>query len=205
MPAFSVPDNFAFDSYTDLVSAIEDWMDRSDLTGAANSMIALAESRMRRLLVPLFSEVSASVVSMDGIAALPTDFGTLNRVLYNGETLSQLATSTAPQLLNGSRPYVYTMEANGLRVWPAGDFTLAILYQPTLPQLSEASPTNALLSQHPDLYFFGAMLFAEGYVANDNRAATFKALWDEAIAELQNYLTRQKYAGPLAPRVAFNP
>jgi hypothetical protein len=49
------------------------------------------------------------------------------------------------------------------------------------------------------------MLFAEGYVANDSRAALFKGLWDETLASVQNYFTRQKFGGPLVPRVAFVP
>jgi hypothetical protein len=104
-----------------------------------------------------------------------------------------------------TEPLAYTIEAGNLRLWPSGDFTVSILYQPTLPQLSEASPTNTLLDKHPDLYFFGALMFATGYLANDERAAMFKALWDEAIESAKQYFTRQRFGGPLVPRVAFVP
>lgn len=205
MPAFSVPANLAFDSYTDLVAAISDWLNRSDLTGSAQSMIALAEARMRRELVPHFSEVSTSVTSVDGVAALPADYGTLNRVTYSSTALPQVSPAAALGTGSGTVPVAYTLEAGGLRLWPSGDYTVTLLYQPLLPQLSEANPTNTLLDNHPDLYFYGAMLFAEGYVANDTRAGLFKGLWDEALAEVKQFMLRQRYAGPLVPFVGFVP
>ena len=205
MTAFSVPENLAFDNYSDLAAAIAEWMDRSDLTGSVQTMIALAESRMRRELAPLFAETSATVATVDGLAALPSDCGTLNRVIYGTRTLPNLSVTAATAVVTGSEPWAYTVEANQVRVWPSGDFTLSLLYQPTLPQLSESSPTNTLLSKHPDAYFFGAMVFAEGYVSNDNRAANFKALWDECLAEMKRYMTRQHFGGMLTPRVAFVP
>ena len=52
MPVFDVPANYAFDTYDELAAAINDWLDRSDLTGTAQQMIALCEARLRRELVP---------------------------------------------------------------------------------------------------------------------------------------------------------
>ncbi len=206
MTAFAVPANLAFDNYTDLADAISDWMNRNDLTGSVPSMVALAEARMRRELVPHFSEVSTSVVTADGLGTLPSDYGTLNRVMYDNRHLPQLSQVAASHVSTSATvPYAYTIEAGNIRTWPAGDFTLSVLYQPLLPQLSAANPSNTLIETHPDLYFYGAMMFAEGYVANDERAGLFKALWDEALDSARRYFVRQKLAMPLTPRVAWVP
>lgn len=206
MPAFSVPENLAFDSYSDLVTALEQWLDRSDLSGSAQAMIALAEARMRRELAPYFSEASASAVAVNGVAPLPADCGTLTRVMYDGRVLPQMGVTAADTVSrSGSEPQAFTMEMGAVRLWPAGNYTVTLLYHPTLEQLSEANPTNFILGRHPDLYFFGAMLFAEGYLANDERAAVFKALWDEALASAQAYFVRQHFAGPLVARAGFLP
>lgn len=205
MPAFSVPANLAFDDYTDLTAAIQDWMDRGDLTGSVQAMIALAEARMRRELAPLYSETTASVVVTDGLGALPSDFSTLTRVMYDTRVLPAYSPHIGAYVATSSEPLAYSIEANQIRLWPETDATVVLLYQPTLPALGEDTPTNDLLSLHPDAYFFGAMVFAEGYVANDQRAATFKALWDECLDEMKAYLVRQKFAGPLVPRVGFVP
>ncbi len=205
MPAFSVPANLAFDDYDDLTAAIQDWMDRSDLSGSVQAMIALAEARMRRELSPLFTETTASVAVSDGLGGLPSDYGTLIRVMYSDRVLPAYSPATGAYVATSSEPWAYSIEAGQIRLWPETDATVVLLYNPTIPALGADTPTNDLLSQHPDAYFYGSMLFAEGYVANDQRAATFKALWDECIAELKNYLVRQKFAGPLVPRVGFVP
>ena len=201
MPAFSVPENLAFDSYSDLSDAISDWMNRSDLTGATQVMIALAESRMRRELEPYFSETSSSVVVTDGVGAMPADFGTLLVARTDTATLPQISPAVAAEVPSGSLPRCYTIEDDALRLWPSCDATVTIVYRPTLSQLSETSPTNLILSKFPDLYFFGAMMFAEGYVANDNRAALFQSLFEQAIDGVKRYLVRQAFAGPLVPRL----
>lgn len=205
MPAFAVPENTAFNDYPSLVAALNEWLDRDDLTGSAPTMIALAESRMRRLLDPYWNETTADIAAPEGTGVLPTDFGTPNRVIYSNRTLPQLGNAAGVSIPDNSEPYAYTLEANILRLWPSCSVTVTLLYQPTIAGISESSPYNALISKHPDLYFYGAMLFAEGYLANDERAARFKALWDEAIGEVKAYLTRQKFSGPLAPRVSFVP
>ena len=205
MPAFDVPANLAFENYTELVAAIESWMDRTDLSGSVQAMIALAEARMRRELTPLFMETSITIVTADGYGGLPTDFSTANRVEYDGDTLPAYSSVGGNTIPASSTPFGYSLEKNQLRVWPDGDWTVTLYYQPTIPYLSEGSPTNDLLSLHPDAYFYGAMLFAEGFVANDSRASVFKALWDECLAEMKVHLTRQRLGGPLVPRVAFVP
>ena len=204
MTIFAVPANLAFDSYGKLIDAISDWMNRTDLTGSAPQMIALAESRIKRKLKPFFNEATATATVTDGLGSLPSDCGELLRVIYDNDTLprrSSLNVSDLDYDTSATRPTSYTLEADGIRLWPACDVTVDILYQVTLPQLSEENPSNSFLDQHPDMYFFGAMMFAEGYVANDPRAGLFKGLFDEALEEVSTYMSSQKYAGPLAPRL----
>ena len=181
-------------------------MDRLDLSGSVDSMIELAEARMRRRLSPYMVEAQTNVTTSDGIGALPGDFGTMVRVRYSNRILDNVAGGAAMNIVQTlTEPYAYGIEGGSLKLWPESDFTVSILYNPRWTGLSSGTPTTALLTSHPDLYFYGTMLGAEGYLANDSRAANFKALFDEALAEAEGYLTRQKYNGPLVPKVAFVP
>jgi hypothetical protein len=199
MPAFDIPANLAFDTYDGLVSSINDWMDRSDLSGFAQQMIALSEARMRRELTPYFGEKNVAVAVTAGFAPLPTDYGTIRRVVMRGVPLNNIGaytTECSPGVAQG-----YSVEQSSLRIWPAGDYAVTVLYQPELPQLSAANPATDLLQRQPDLYFYGALMFANGYVADDARAVLFKQLWDEAMDSAKQYFLRQKYPGPLVPRL----
>lgn len=200
----------AIADYTALVAAIGDWLDRNDLSGNAPTMIALCEARLKREVIPLFAEATVSVTATGGLANLPADFGTLTRVVWNNgastrKTLKQIGLAQGTDIPDDNAPAAYTLEANKLRLWPAGDFLVDILYYQTLTPLSATNTSNTLLKNHPDLYLFGALMYAEGFVANDERAGMFKAMWDEALAEVRVFLTRQRFAGPLVPRMSFVP
>ena len=204
MTIFAVPANLAFDSYGALISAIEDWMDRSDLSGVAPQMIALCEARLRRKLAPYYNEITATLATTGGVVSVPTDCAKVVRVIYDHDTVprySSLDVSDMDYDTSAVRPYAYTIEAGQIRLWPSVDVSITVIYQETFPALSEESPSNGILDQHPDVYFFGSMLFAEGYVANDARASLFKGLFDEALEEVIAYLESQRYTGPLAPRL----
>jgi len=205
MTAFSVPVNLAFDNYTELTDAIADWMNRSDLSGSVQSMVALCEARLRRELQPLFGETTGSVAVVDGTGALPAGCDIIRHVAYDGAVIPCVSPYEGRLIAAGSTPTGYSIEGNSIYLWPSCDATVALTYQSKLVGLSEANPTNDMLSEHPDLYFYGSMLFAEGYVANDVRASLFKQLWDEAITETKRFLMRQIFGGPLVPRVQFVP
>lgn len=192
MTAFFVPENLAFDTYDELVSAINDWLDRSDLDGVAQQMIALCEARLRREVQPLFLETSDDVTITSGEGDLPTDCDVIRLVTYDGGELQQVAPAYGRKFPEDTYPRGFSLEAGKIKVWPICDCTVSVLYQPKLVSLSSDVQTNWLLGAHPDLYFYGSLLFAHGYVSNDERASTFKSLWDEAIFETKRFLSRQR-------------
>jgi hypothetical protein len=194
--AFSVPENLAFESYTQLIEAINEWLDRSDLNGSAPAMIALCEARLRRELQPLVFELSAPVVVTDGTGELPPGFDSARGVSIGGNPVDEVSPVIGQQFAPGTDPVGYSLEAGSLRIWPAWTGTATLLYRSKLPALSEANQSNEVLIQHPDVYFFGAMMFAEGFLANDSRAAVFKVMWDEAIESLRRYYIRQRRDRP---------
>lgn len=196
----------AFSNYSELVASINDWLDRSDLSGVADDMIVLAESRLRRELAPYFTETSTTSTSAStGAVTLPGDVGTINRVIYDGQAIPQIDKAVAADGATGTVPVAYTVEAGAVRLWPAGAYEVTILYNPIVPHLTATNPTNAVFLAHPDLYFYGAMLYANGYLSDDQRAASFAQLWDASLEEAKRYMTRQAFAGPLVPKVGFVP
>ncbi len=202
MPAFDIPANLAFDTFDKLVSGINDWLDRDDLTGPVpQQMIALAEAEIRRRLQPYFTEKSTSIAVTNGYGELPSDYGILRRVSLGGWPLSQVSAFTVED--GGCIPVGYSIEDKGLRIWPQGDYVVAVLYQPFLPALSSTTQSTDLLQQHPDLYFYGALVLSGAYLSDENAKSTYGTLFNAAMASAQEYLMRQRYAGPLVPRLGF--
>lgn len=206
MAIFSVPESLAFSSYQALLDGIADWMNRSDLTGAAPKMVALAETRIIRELAPYSIETSTTLTTTDGFTAFPDDFGMLVAIRYNDRrTLPQVTVQDALQISNAVEPHAFTIEAGGIRLWPTCDADVTVIYRPRLEALTEANPSNEILAKHPDVYFYGAMLFAEGYVANDSRAAGFAQLFEASLTQIKTYLSRQMFAGHMQPRLNVYP
>lgn len=196
MTIFAVPTNLAFETYGELIDAINDWMDRSDLTGSAPSMIALCEARLRRELASLPFETSAGVNVTNGDAGLPTDYDFMRSVFVAGKPLDEVSPEYGRQISSGDQARAYSIEANRLRIWPEWTGAVTLLYQAKMSPLSDANQSNTILLEHPDVYFFGSMMFAEGYLANDSRAAMFKAMWDESLASLKRFYVRQRRDRP---------
>ena len=207
MVAFALNANLAFENYSELISAINDWMDRNDLTGVAPQMIALAEDEIRIAIEPLFLEATTSLVTdSTGIAALPSDLKQIKRVFYDNCSVPQRGINAVNRMTDDTtQPWAYSIERGSIRVWPAAAHTIDVLYQPLLPRLTNANSTNNLLDLFPSLYFYGAMVFSHGYVVDDERAARFRQLFDMMLEKVADYYRKQRQGGPMVPRVAFVP
>lgn len=207
MTAFQIDGNLAFDNYDELIETINDWLDREDLTGVAPQMIALAEDEIKMAVEPYFLETLTSLVSdVGGFAALPTNTKRVKRVMYEGCSVPQRGINSVDRMTEDkTRPWAYTMEQGGIRVWPAAEHTISVLYQPRLERLTNGNPTNNLLDEFPSLYFYGSLVFAHGYVADDERAARFRRLFDMQLVKVRDYYLKQRHSGPMVARAPFVP
>lgn len=75
---------------------------------------------------------------------------------------------------------------------------IKIYYYADLSGMNDDDEKNEVLRIAPDLYLFGALLEAEGYIVNDGRIQVWQAKFDEAYAHLMDYSHQMDYgAGPL--------
>lgn len=192
-------------SYSTLVTAIGDWLDRDDLAARAPTFIQLAEARLNRLLEDPEMEVTSTTTATGDATALPSDFGSMVSVSTGDGRLA----ATGPvefaaydDTITGI-PRHYVIRDGAISFWP-GNSTAAIrlVYRRRLPALSEAAPSNWLLTLAPDVYLYGALVQASAFIVEDDRLELWKSAFDEAIAELRADGSRRKWgAGPIGPRV----
>lgn len=79
----------AFDSYERIVSAIKDWINRTDLDSVIPHFISLAESRMSRTLRVPSMERRVILNTSNGIAYIPTDLLEVKSMYYIGGSKRQ--------------------------------------------------------------------------------------------------------------------
>jgi hypothetical protein len=177
-------------TYGELKSAIASWLARDDLSAAIPDFVALFEAAANRRLRVRQMEISATLAPADGVAALPADYLMWRRVTWTGSRRRELD-YVHPSYLQAAfdaaagTPRVFTIEGATLKIRPTDGTALELDYFQKLPALSDAQPTNWLLAAHPDLYLFGALVEAEAFNKDADKAALWKLRRDEIFDEIE--------------------
>ena len=206
MVAVSTTPSTAIKNYAELVVAIKEWLDRDDIADTRiGTFINLAEDRLNRLLRYPDMETATTIFATGETAALPTDFLEL-RAVYKEGNPDQPLQSLSPHGMRSQfmgmsgDPVAYAIEGRTLIVGPVGDLRLELLYYAKIPSLTESTPTNWLLDRFPSVYLYGALVQAEAFLVNPERAAFWQGAFDQAIGEvMQDGLRGRWGAGPLRP------
>ncbi|WP_374576114.1 hypothetical protein [Phenylobacterium sp.] len=189
-------------TYTDLKSAVADWLDRADLTARIPDFIALAEAQMNRSL-RLRRMIARSTASLDAeFTTVPSDFlEVIALTLDDGQVL----TPAPPQVLAAlkaaasatARPRRYAVVGEAFHLHPPPDaaYGVTLTYYAKIPALSASTTTNWVLAEAPDAYLFGALLQAAPYLRDTDAIAIWSAGYDAALAGLRAGQTTE--AGPL--------
>lgn len=202
----------AITNYSELKTTIANWLDRSDLTTVIPDFIAIAEAKMHRgngeinglRLRDMEQAATRDTVSGQERYGLPSDFLEMRNISYVRNSLTVDLPYRAPRQMdeeysddNTGYPEVFSIEGDELRLRPipSGAWTLRQVYYKRLDALSDSNTSNAILTDHPDIYLYGAMSEAELYLKNDARSN----LWDQrfwlAVAAANNHEERGRRKG----------
>ena len=192
-------------TYTDLQTAIASWIARGDLAANIPDFITLFEAVANRRLRVRQMEFLATLAPSSGVANLPADYLSWRRVTWTGASPRELE-YVHPSYLralyptaHAGTPRLFTIEGATLTVAPASDTALAFDYFQKVPALASGNPSNWLLAAWPDLYLFGALAEAHGFVKD----ADSLGLWISRRNELFDEIDRldAKTRAPAAVRV----
>lgn len=207
----------AIDTYAKLQTEILDTLDRTDLVaevteytpgaieGAVTRAIAKAERRIVRRLRTREFETSTSIATVAGTetVALPADFVMMKMLLLNRSPAAVLAQkdlvtlhNDCPSTVAGS-PRAYAAFGPSLYLRPVPDAvrSLKMFYYAAPTPLSAEHTTNTLLSKYPDLLFYGALVEITAHVEDDGRIGLWKAAFDEAVRDILNDDTLNRWSG----------
>ena len=195
----------AISTYAELNTAIASWLDRSDLTDVIPDFIALTESRHRRdfKIRRMETRVTANTIADTEYYTLPENYVAMRNIQLNTDpktSLEYLTPEIMDKLQAGSskgKPKVYSIIGNDIQIRPIPDriYEIEMLYYKYFTPLSSSNATNDMLTHHPDLYLYGALVEAEPYLQNDKRLQTWASLYDRAKKDLIDTNERDRHSG----------
>lgn len=194
----------ALGTYSELKTAIADWMARSDLSGNVADWITLAEARLNRVLMPVevdqsltgtldSREISTSSYSVvEPLALYLIDSATSDeRELDQKADFARTATSDEPDFWDF---YQHASAPKIIFNCPLdAAYTFRFRYRQRFA-LSDSATTNWLLTNHPDIYLAASIVWGGGFTANFEQAAAFKGVLEESLPEVRNLIAQSKRA-----------
>lgn len=184
----------ALSSYGDLKASIQSWMfDRTDLAPQAGDFISLCEAELNRILRTRRQlTIDTLVLDSDSRAALPSDYLEFRRVTALTSPRRTLDMVT-PNYRDEFYPYrqsgfpdVFTIDGDGILVLPATTANIEFEYYARIPALTEAAPSNWVLSEFPNIYLYGSLKHAAIFIGDEGRmqqmGSLFSGLLDALVA-----------------------
>lgn len=204
----------AITNYTGLVSAVRDWLGRSNDTvyltdDRIADCIRFAESDIfERLRVKEMESFDYMTVDAQS-EALPSGCIGIRRAYVDTDPIVELQYMAPPQfwgtfsqVITG-KPWAYTQEGELIVYGPTPDqtYTVKILYWKRLDALSPNANPNFLFQRQPDLWLYGTLAHACVFTQDDERLATFKGAFAEAMDRADGSNEKSRWSGsPLVVR-----
>ena len=192
-------------NYTNLKSAIADWLLRDDLTAVIPSFIALAETQMQREIRHHKMMQRAEAEIDTRYFALPADWVETARFHVAGDLPTRLELTSMDDMLQlrelnantGGRPTHYAHIGEQLEVFPTpnGTYDVELLYYQKIPALSDVNATNWLLTDYPDVYLYGSLMQAAPYLDNDQKMQVWAGLYGSAVNSINAESKKARYSG----------
>ena len=181
-------------TYSELQSAIADWLLRDDLTSVIPSFIDLAEAKFNRRIRD-YRMVSRTTFDVDAeYEDVPADWLQTIRYQLNTSPITTLEYVTPDQAAEertvfsaSGRPKFFTVVGSTFQHVPTPDstYTGELTYYAKIPALGDAAPTNWLLGVAPDVYLYGALMQAAPYLDDDARVQTWGGLLEQAMSAIE--------------------
>lgn len=197
----------ALATYSELVSTVESYLARTDLTSIIPTFIQLAQDRMTRDLRTREMLKIATTDANDNTVELPSDFLEMRELHFQGNPPITLEYESPDKFFRdqltttSGLPYYYTIIGYEFQFAPAPDssMTLQMLYYAKPTYISSTVSSNLYLANYPDALLYATLAEAEPYLFNDQRVQVWASMYDRAIANIMNSDIGKKF-----PNTALN-
>lgn len=196
-------------NYAGIKAAIASFLNRNDLNDQIPAFIALAEAQIARVLRRTTARETVSIFGASyTIPATVAELRSL-RLVSSSVTQDLPISIVTPEMLAErragrsatGRPTHAAVVAGALMFVPACDqaYQMEMSYFVKLVPLSVAEPTNATLTEAPDLYLFGGLKEAAPFLEHDERAPLWETKFNTALAQLETVREREEFNASIRP------
>lgn len=186
----------AIGTYSELKTAVANDMHRTDLTDRIPEFISQAEGMLRRDLDCPEMELVTTLTATAGVdnVSLPSGFIQLRTAYIDGDPKRLLEIQPLENLYakwagsSTGKPYIAGLVGKAtmyLGPIPDSNYSINIVYK-GLAALSDASPTNWLLTTYPDIYMAATRFYAMRHIRNDEGAVLARSEVASMILSLNN-------------------
>lgn len=201
-----------FGTYTDLQTAVIDWLDRTDLSARIPDFITLAETAINRKLRGQDQLVVATLTVSVERVDLPANCREIENATLTTNPEKPLKYVT-PEKANDMKasfpapgaPRFYSIVGKQLRFVPVPDvsYSARIEYYQSVPSLSVGSPTNWLLQRSPDVYLHATLAQAYKFLRDAEGQAIAQTDFNLAMEDMR--METETANMPTTPRMSFRP
>lgn len=194
----------AITTYSELKTAIANWLNRDDLTSVIPDFITLTEADMDRKMRHWRMEERSTATLDARYTALPSGF--LEAIRFHLDVDERPIELLTPMALQQRRegnadaqgkPRYYAIVGGQIEIWPTPDaaYTGELYYYARTTPLSDSATSNWILTYFPDAYLYGSLLHAAPYLVDDARTGVWSSLYQQAIGGINASNDKAKYGG----------
>ncbi len=196
----------AISTYSELLTAIEDWSVRPDLTSyipdfvtLATAMFNVGQQGVKPVRTREMEEV-ATLSPTSGVFTVPSDYLQYRRVVELASwrrELHYIAPSYAEQAYGdrpSGQPRDFTIIGSSLYAFPTTANDLELTYYQQIPNLSVSNTTNWLLTKAPHIYLHGGLFQLAMFISDNDLLQRSTAILVSAIDGLNQQDEMGNYA-----------
>ena len=201
----------ALSSYSELKSAIANWLNRSDLTDEiADDFIKLTEADYNaKLRIRAMEQIDTITIDSE-TESVPTGFIAVRSFYILSSSvkypLEYITPANMFETKGGSRtgkPRAYTIESDNetetFRFGPSPDtsYTGYLSYYKAISALSSSNTSNWMLANHPAVYLYGSLFHAANFLGGvePQQVQNWLQMYATAMERVENNDKQDSYGG----------
>ena len=198
-------------NYGTLKTAIADTLNRDDLTSVIPQFVSLAHAQFNRKIRSHRQITRGSLTIDTQFEALPADWLETIRITMDANPIRVLTQISMDDLTryrtatdnSTDAPVYFAHNGTDIELFPtpSTSYTGQITYYAKITALSADGDTNWLLTNHPDVYLYGALTHSAPYLKDDARIAVWAGLLAQAMTEIEDESNAARFGSPLRMRM----